>query len=138
MQLANVFGLCQQLQFIYHRAVTRGRVDVLIRSGAEDAHHCAGFLAAFEIRRPRRTFAETKTYHAIICIGCLLRGDTAALRRDVNEVTRGIGAVGTRHRRASRIRRVDCDTLEQAIDRAGLKMGNKVLKRRWRLSRWRT
>ena len=46
---------------------------------------------AFEIPSAARTLAETKKYHAIICLGCLLRGDTAHYDVIVNEVTRGIG-----------------------------------------------
>src|SRR6266542_963486 len=72
-----------------------------------------------------RTLADTKKYDAIICLGCLLSGDTAHYDVIVNEVTRGIGqsAQGTGVPHAFGV--LTCETLEQAIDRAGLKMGNK-------------
>ena len=100
--------------------------DGLLRSGANkkdiDVVRVPG---AFEIPLAARTLAATGRYDAIICIGCLLRGDTAHYDVIVNEVTRGIGQsaqeTGVPHAFAV----LTCDTLEQAIDRAGLKMGNK-------------
>jgi 6,7-dimethyl-8-ribityllumazine synthase len=69
--------------------------------------------------------AETGKYDAIICIGCLLRGDTAHYDVIVNEVTRGIGQSAQETGVPHSFGVLTCDTLEQAIDRAGLKMGNK-------------
>jgi 6,7-dimethyl-8-ribityllumazine synthase len=71
--------------------------------------------------------AETKRYDAIICIGCLLRGDTAHYDVIVNEVTRGIGQSAQETGVPHAFGVLTCETLEQAIDRAGLKMGNKGL-----------
>src|SRR5262249_44460411 len=58
-------------------------------------------------------------------IGCLLRGDTAHYDVIVNEVTRGIGQSAQETGVPHAFGVLTCDTLEQAIDRAGLKMGNK-------------
>jgi 6,7-dimethyl-8-ribityllumazine synthase len=80
---------------------------------------------AFEIPSAARTLAETKKYDAIICIGCLLRGGTAHYDVIVNEVTRGIGQSAQETGVPHAFGVLTCDTLEQAIDRAGLKMGNK-------------
>ena len=80
---------------------------------------------AFEIPSAARTLAETRKYDAIICIGCLLRGDTAHYDVIVNEVTRGIGQSAQETGVPHAFGVLTCDTLEQAIDRAGLKMGNK-------------
>jgi 6,7-dimethyl-8-ribityllumazine synthase len=80
---------------------------------------------AFEIPSAARTLAQTKKYNAIICIGCLLRGDTAHYDVIVNEVTRGIGQSAQETGIPHAFGVLTCDTLEQAIDRAGLKMGNK-------------
>jgi len=79
---------------------------------------------AFEIPSAARTLAETGNYHAIICLGCLLRGDTAHYDVIVNEVTRGIGQSAQETGVPHAFGVLTCDTLEQAIDRAGLKMGN--------------
>jgi 6,7-dimethyl-8-ribityllumazine synthase len=80
---------------------------------------------AFEIPSMSRTLAETKKYSAIVCIGCLLRGDTAHYDVIVNEVTRGIGQSSQETGVPHAFGVLTCDTLEQAIDRAGLKAGNK-------------
>jgi 6,7-dimethyl-8-ribityllumazine synthase len=80
---------------------------------------------AFEIPLAARKLAETKKYHAIICLGCLLRGDTAHYDVIVNEVTRGIGQSAQETGVPHSFGVLTCETLEQAIDRAGLKMGNK-------------
>ena len=80
---------------------------------------------AFEIPSAARTLAQTKKYDAIICLGCLLRGDTAHYDVIVNEVTRGIGQSAQETGVPHAFGVLTCETLEQAIDRAGLKMGNK-------------
>ena len=80
---------------------------------------------AFEIPLAARTLALTGKYDGIICIGCLLRGDTAHYDVIVNEVTRGIGQSAQETGVPHAFGVLTCDTLEQAIDRAGLKMGNK-------------
>jgi len=80
---------------------------------------------SFEIPSAARTLAETGKYDAIICLGCLLRGDTAHYDVIVNEVTRGIGQSAQETGVPHAFGVLTCDTLQQAIDRAGLKMGNK-------------
>ena len=80
---------------------------------------------AFEIPSAARTLAETKKYDAIVCLGCLLRGDTAHYDVIVNEVARGIGQSAQETGVPHAFGVLTCETLEQAIDRAGLKMGNK-------------
>ncbi len=80
---------------------------------------------AFEIPSAARTLAETKKYDAVICLGCLLRGDTAHYDVIVNEVARGIGQSAQETGVPHAFGVLTCENLEQAIDRAGLKMGNK-------------
>jgi 6,7-dimethyl-8-ribityllumazine synthase len=101
-------------------------LDALERLGAtrEDIQ-VVRVPGAFEIPLAARTLAETKKYDAVICIGCLLRGDTAHYDVIVNEVTRGIGQSAQETGVPHAFGVLTCDTLEQAIDRAGLKMGNK-------------
>jgi 6,7-dimethyl-8-ribityllumazine synthase len=100
--------------------------DGLLRSGAKKRDVALVRVpGAFEIPIAARTLAETKKYDAIICIGCLLRGDTAHYDVIVNEVTRGIGQSAQETGVPHAFGVLTCDTLEQAIDRAGLKMGNK-------------
>jgi 6,7-dimethyl-8-ribityllumazine synthase len=100
--------------------------DGLLRSGAKKKDIVLVRVpGAFEIPLAARTLAETKKYDAILCIGCLLRGDTAHYDVIVNEVTRGIGQSAQETGVPHAFGVLTCDTLEQAIDRAGLKMGNK-------------
>jgi 6,7-dimethyl-8-ribityllumazine synthase len=100
--------------------------DGLLRSGAKKKDITVVRVpGAFEIPIAARTLAQTKKYDAIICIGCLLRGDTAHYDVIVNEVTRGIGQSAQETGVPHAFGVLTCDTLEQAIDRAGLKMGNK-------------
>src|SRR5271166_6479119 len=80
---------------------------------------------AFEIPGAARQLAETKLYHAIVCIGCVLRGDTLHYEVIANEVTRGVGQSAQETGVPHAFGVLTCDTLEQAIDRAGLKAGNK-------------
>ena len=100
--------------------------DGLLRSGASEKEiDVVRVPGAFEIPLAARTLALTRKYDAIVCIGCLLRGDTAHYDVIVNEVTRGIGQSAQETGVPHAFGVLTCDTLEQAIDRAGLKMGNK-------------
>ncbi len=112
-------------EFVTERLL-RSAYDGLLRSGARDKDiQIVRVPGAFEIPSAARTLAETKKYDAIICLGCLLRGETAHYDVIVNEVTRGIGQSAQETGVPHAFGVLTCDTLEQAIDRAGLKMGNK-------------
>jgi 6,7-dimethyl-8-ribityllumazine synthase len=101
-------------------------VDGLVRSGATKRNiDLVRVPGAFEIPLAARKLAETGRYDAIICLGCLLRGDTAHYDVIVNEVTRGIGQSAQETGVPHAFGVLTCENLEQAIDRAGLKMGNK-------------
>jgi len=80
---------------------------------------------AFEIPAAAQQLAETGSYDGIVCIGCLLRGDTLHYEVIANEVTRGVGQSAQETGVPHAFGVLTCDTLEQAIDRAGLKAGNK-------------
>ena len=112
-------------EFITDRLL-RSAYDGLLRSGAvEKDIQIVRVPGSFEIPSAARTLAETGKYDAIICLGCVLRGDTAHYDVIVNEVTRGIGQSAQETGVPHAFGVLTCDTLEQAIDRAGLKMGNK-------------
>jgi 6,7-dimethyl-8-ribityllumazine synthase len=111
--------------FITERLL-RSAIDGLLRAGAKKKDiDLVRVPGAFEIPLAARKLAETKKYDAIICLGCLLRGDTAHYDVIVNEVTRGIGQSAQETGVPHAFGVLTCETLEQAIDRAGLKMGNK-------------
>ena len=114
-------------EFITERLL-RSAYDGLVRCGAEEEN--IGIVrvpGAFEIPSAARTLAQSGKWDAIICLGCLLRGDTAHYDVIVNEVTRGIGQSAQETGLPHAFGVLTCDTLEQAIDRAGLKLGNKGL-----------
>ncbi len=104
----------------------QGSLDALLRSGCK--RHDIEIVrvpGAWEIPSAARTLAETKRYAGIITLGVLLRGETAHYEAIYNEVSRGIGQsqqdTGVPHAFGV----LTCETLEQALDRAGLKAGNK-------------
>jgi 6,7-dimethyl-8-ribityllumazine synthase len=112
-------------EFITDRLL-RSAYDALLRSGAkEEDVHIVRVPGSFEIPSAARTLAQTKKYDAIVCLGCLIRGDTAHYDVIVNEVTRGIGQSAQETGVPHAFGVLTCENLEQAIDRAGLKMGNK-------------
>jgi 6,7-dimethyl-8-ribityllumazine synthase len=111
--------------FITERLL-QGALDGLRRCGVGERDiEIVRVPGSFEIPSAARTLAETKKFHAVMCLGCLLRGDTAHYDVIVNEVTRGIGQSAQETGVPHAFGVLTCDTLEQAIDRAGLKMGNK-------------
>ena len=104
----------------------QGSLDALYRSGCKkDDVTLVRVPGAWEIPSAARTLAETGKVDAIITLGVLLRGETAHYEAIYNEVARGIGQsqqdTGVPHTFGV----LTCETLEQALDRAGLKAGNK-------------
>jgi 6,7-dimethyl-8-ribityllumazine synthase len=111
--------------FITERLL-QGALDGLKRTGAriEDIE-IMRVPGSFELPLAARTLAESGKFDAIVCLGCLLRGETAHYDVIVNECARGIGQSAQETGVPHAFGVLTCDTLEQAIDRAGLKMGNK-------------
>ena len=103
-----------------------GALLALRQSGAsKDGITVVRVPGSFEIPAASRQLAASGKYDAIVCIGCLLRGDTLHYDVIANEVTRGIGQSAQDTGVPHAFGVLTCDTLEQAIDRAGLKAGNK-------------
>jgi 6,7-dimethyl-8-ribityllumazine synthase len=80
---------------------------------------------SFEIPSAARTLAQTGTVDAIVALGCLIRGETTHYEHIATEVTRGIGQCAQETGVPHSYGVLTCENLEQAIDRAGLKSGNK-------------
>ena len=111
--------------FITERLLA-GATDALRRTGAAAGDiEIVRVPGAFELPTAAKMLAESGKYDALVAIGCLLRGDTAHYDVIVNEVTRGVGEVSLSTGVPVGFGVLTCETLEQAIDRAGLKMGNK-------------
>ena len=104
----------------------QGALDGLHRSGAAKADvEVVRVPGAWEIPSAARTLAETKRFDAIVTLGCLLRGETAHYEAIYTEVARGIGQSQQETGVPHAFGVLTCETLEQALDRAGLKAGNK-------------
>ena len=104
----------------------QGSLDCLRRSGTARADiEVVRVPGAWEIPNAARTLAESKRFDAIVTLGCLLRGETAHYEAIYNEVARGIGQSQQETGIPHAFGVLTCETLEQALDRAGLKAGNK-------------
>jgi 6,7-dimethyl-8-ribityllumazine synthase len=111
--------------FITERLL-QGAVDALERGGAAskdvDVVHVPG---AFELPLAAKKLALTGRYHALVAIGCVLRGETAHYDYVCSETSRGLQLAQMDTGVPIMFCVLTCDNLEQAIDRAGLKGGNK-------------
>ncbi|HZY71845.1 MAG TPA: 6,7-dimethyl-8-ribityllumazine synthase [Edaphobacter sp.] len=104
----------------------QGALDGLYRSGAAKADvEIVRVPGAWEIPSAARTLAESKRFDAIVTLGCLLRGETAHYEAIYSEVARGIGQSQQETGVPHAFGVLTCETLEQALDRAGVKAGNK-------------
>jgi len=112
-------------EFISTRLLA-GAQDALIRHGVrgEDID-IAWTPGSFEIPLIARKMADLGKYNAIICLGAVIRGETPHFEYIAPEVTKGIAKVGLDTGVAVIYGIITADTLEQAIERAGTKQGNK-------------
>ena len=103
-----------------------GALDCLKRHGvAEDAVDTVAVPGAFELPLAALTLAETGRYHAVICLGAVIRGDTTHYDYVCNEAAKGIAAAGIKTGIPVIFGVVTTENTEQAISRAGGKSGNK-------------
>jgi len=103
-----------------------GALDVLLRSGARRADiQILRVPGAWEIPSAARALANTGLVDAVITLGCLLRGETAHYEAIYNEVARGIGQSQQETGIPHGFGVLTCENLEQALNRAGIKAGNK-------------
>ncbi|HCP60398.1 MAG TPA: 6,7-dimethyl-8-ribityllumazine synthase [Dehalococcoidia bacterium] len=103
-----------------------GAQDALLRHGvSEDDIDIAWVPGSFEIPLIARKLAETKRYDAVICLSAVVRGGTPHFEYIAAEVTKGIAKVGLDTGLPVVYGVITADTLEQAIERAGTKQGNK-------------
>lgn len=111
--------------FITERLL-QGSLDALRRSGCREQDITVVRVpGSFEIPSEARTLAETGNYDAVITLGCLIRGETTHYEHIATEVTRGIGQSAQETGVPHTYGVLTCENLEQALDRAGLKAGNK-------------
>ncbi len=103
-----------------------GAVDALTRTGADEKDlEVYKVPGAFEIPLTAKKVAESGKYDAVICLGAVIRGATPHFDYVANEVSKGIASVSLETSVPITFGVLTTDTLEQAIERAGSKAGNK-------------
>ena len=103
-----------------------GALDALTRSGAGEDHiDIVKVPGAFEIPLVAKKVAGTGSYHAVICLGAVIRGATPHFDYVSAEVSKGIAAVSLDSGVPVIFGILTTDSIEQAIERAGTKSGNK-------------
>jgi 6,7-dimethyl-8-ribityllumazine synthase len=111
--------------FITERLL-EGALDALKRNGAgEDAIAIYRTPGSFEIPAVVRRLLEQNTYDAVICLGAVIRGATPHFSYISAEVTKGIAQLSLQSTIPIAFGVITADTIEQAIERAGTKVGNK-------------
>jgi len=108
------------------KKLLEGALDCLVRHNAADGDIDVVWVpGSFEIPLAALKMAEGKKYHAIICLGAVIRGDTPHFNFIASEVTKGVAMAGLQTGMPVIYGVLTPDTLEQAIERAGTKSGNK-------------
>jgi len=103
-----------------------GALDALLRNGAEEKDiEVIKVPGAFEIPQVARKLALAKKYDAVICLGAVIRGATPHFDYIAAEVSKGIAMIGLESEIPISFGVLTTDNLEQAIERAGTKAGNK-------------
>jgi 6,7-dimethyl-8-ribityllumazine synthase len=111
--------------FITERLLS-GALDALERAGADEKKiEVVRVPGSFEIPVAAKRLAQTGRYDGLICLGCIIRGDTQHFDFISAEVTRGIQLAAVETGVPVAFGVLTTDTLEQAVDRAGAKSGNK-------------
>jgi 6,7-dimethyl-8-ribityllumazine synthase len=103
-----------------------GATDCLVRHGASEKEitvvHCPG---SFEIPQVGMAMAHSGRFDAVVCLGCIIRGDTPHFEYIAAEVSKGVGQIPLSTGIPVSFGVLTTDTLEQALERAGSKAGNK-------------
>ncbi len=108
------------------RKLLDGAQDALLRHGvAADNIDVAWVPGAFEIPLVAQKLAQSKKYDAVVCVGAVVRGATPHFEYIATEVTKGIARASLDSGVPISYGVITTDTLEQAIERAGTKVGNK-------------
>ena len=103
-----------------------GALDALVRHGADDGQiDVARVPGAFEIPLAAKKLAESGKYDALICLGAVIRGSTPHFDYVASEVSKGVASVSLETGVPVAFGVLTTDSIEQAIERAGTKAGNK-------------
>ncbi len=121
------FGLVvSRFNEFFSKKLLEGAQDALLRHGvSEEDIEVAWVPGTFEIPLVAQKLAQTKKYDAVICLGVVIRGGTPHFEYIAAEVTKGIAKVSLGTGLPVIYGVITADTLEQAIERAGTKAGNR-------------
>lgn len=121
------FGIvCARFNDFINDKLLSGAVDALVRHGASQVDIDTAWVpGAFEIPLVAKKMAESGRYDAIICIGTVIRGSTTHYDYVCNEAAKGIGNVTLQTGVPVSFGVLTTENIEQAIERAGTKAGNK-------------
>jgi len=112
-------------EFITGRLL-EGAKDIFLRSGAKEADlEVAWTPGTFEIPLVAKAMAESGKYDAVVCLGAVIRGSTPHFDYIASEVAKGVAQVGLKSGVPTIFGVITADTIDQAIERAGTKEGNK-------------
>jgi len=107
-------------------SLLEGAIDTLKRHGAEESNlHIIRVPGAFEMPLTAQRLAATRDYDAIIALGAVIRGGTPHFEYVAGECTKGLATVSMQHDVPMAFGVLTVDSIEQAIERAGTKAGNK-------------
>jgi 6,7-dimethyl-8-ribityllumazine synthase len=108
------------------RSLEQGAIDALVRHGAKDDDiYIAKTPGAFEIPMAAQRLCASGKYDAVICLGAVIRGSTPHFEYVAGEAARGVGALSRTANIPVLFGVLTTDNLEQALERAGGKSGNK-------------
>jgi len=111
--------------FICERLL-EGAIDAIVRHGGNDKDiHVARVPGAFEIPLAAKKMAESGKYDGIVCLGAVIRGSTPHFDYVASEVSKGVASVSLDSGVPIAFGVLTTDTIEQAVERAGTKAGNK-------------
>ena len=103
-----------------------GAVDAFVRHGGEEQNITVAWVpGAFEIPLTAQKMVESGKYDAVVCLGAVIRGATPHFDMVANEATKGVAQVGLRTGVPVIFGILTTDSIEQAVERAGTKAGNK-------------
>jgi 6,7-dimethyl-8-ribityllumazine synthase len=103
-----------------------GAIDTIVRHGGDsDAVDVVRVPGAFEIPFAAKKLIDSGRYDAVVCLGVLIRGSTPHFDFIASEATKGVASAAMQSGRPVSFGVLTCDTIEQAIERAGTKAGNK-------------
>jgi 6,7-dimethyl-8-ribityllumazine synthase len=123
---AKVGIVCARFNEVIVNKLLGGAIDGLERHGVEAQNITAAWVpGAFEIPTVAKKMAESGKYDAVIALGCVIRGQTTHYDYVCNEVSKGVAQIGLATGVPTLFGVVTTENLEQAIARAGSKVGNK-------------